>query len=1067
MTCHDIIKYRPFTLKETDDLILDPELYNSRNCQNTSFNWNAYKNCSLDSPLISFNSLDVRIPASAFGTGNYCLKLFNQDTEVTSVDMVIEPEDLIFAIDGGSKVTIKNGRHHFTASIFSGHPKNYFWACFGVNCPFQNNTLSEFSTDFESSATYEISLQITSIRGETKYSSQTLTADSSFLEIGLSCQSCESRGLHAIDVSRKTIISSRLAGVSLYDHEKFDFKWTSDTDILANAVLPDLIIEANTLKQMPSYSFTVQVFDGLEVATGKIEIPGIDQMNQGNCFIGKLDQSDSKIIRPFEDKIAFNCKNFVSKEGSQMSYQLVGKTTLGEVFTFFHGHQAHYETDILPLGYFDKAEYAFLLEKDVAFSIKICDTRSCQTVSNDDIFRVVGGNVDLDTHLALLTNKTDAHEKAIYLTALSSYLPYLESVEKYRYELVFLDIIAQFQPTDFILLDEVTAVDRISTLMNQVARFGHMKESLSAQALSLISEIEMAVQNNSNSIENLLKTTQSIYAQTDYQDFSSLERIFTTAMEYYSVYDKALEINSPNLTTIASKHAVPARKTFRLDSSPLSIQVTRSNDISELTTIVNQIPHENDRYPVFDVGTGYVFHHSNVTTLEIYDKLTKFDFDEVEFSLQTNRAAVDMDPISTEITILENEIATVPIEIILQQSEQFSYPLRLSAKLYSTKMINATVGSQTILIPEETEYFLDLGTSDKDIELTSNAQADIKLDLYYHGCQYFDVLSKHWRTNGVSSSLNTTHPENVICKTTHLTPFGAIVLRPPAALDIKKALKELDISKNPVALVMLLVYTTLFIFLLSIVRYLDFIELKWDHVMYICGDYNGLENKYEILIQTGNGFDAGTTANVGIKLYGDKALSDSKHLTKSLDNDNKRKYKKKLFESLTGTSINEPVSFKRGQTDVFSIATYEDIGEVEKIKLWHDNTGLEPSWFCSRVLIRNKQNGKKYYFLVDSWLHITPFDETSSVEIEVKSLKKEEVMKDTFENLVSKSKEFSWRDQHLWTAVFDKPTFSSYTRVQRIMVAFTSLMVFMTLTCIWYHSPNEDDAERNSYSEGF
>jgi hypothetical protein len=38
---------------------------------------------------------------------------------------------------------------------------------------------------------------------------------------------------------------------------------------------------------------------------------------------------------------------------------------------------------------------------------------------------------------------------------------------------------------------------------------------------------------------------------------------------------------------------------------------------------------------------------------------------------------------------------------------------------------------------------------------------------------------------------------------------------------------------------------------------------------------NGLDHKYEISIQTGNGFDAGTSANVGVKLYGSKCHSTS------------------------------------------------------------------------------------------------------------------------------------------------------------------------------------------------
>ena len=51
---------------------------------------------------------------------------------------------------------------------------------------------------------------------------------------------------------------------------------------------------------------------------------------------------------------------------------------------------------------------------------------------------------------------------------------------------------------------------------------------------------------------------------------------------------------------------------------------------------------------------------------------------------------------------------------------------------------------------------------------------------------------------------------------------------------------------------------------------------------------------------------------------------------------------------------------------MFQIATNESLGEITRIKVWHDNTGLDPAWFLSRIIIKDLQSKKRYYFLVMS-----------------------------------------------------------------------------------------------------
>lgn len=58
---------------------------------------------------------------------------------------------------------------------------------------------------------------------------------------------------------------------------------------------------------------------------------------------------------------------------------------------------------------------------------------------------------------------------------------------------------------------------------------------------------------------------------------------------------------------------------------------------------------------------------------------------------------------------------------------------------------------------------------------------------------------------------------------------------------------------------------------------------------------------------------------------------------------------------------------------VFSLPKLEDVGEViEKIRIGHDNTGMNPGWHCSYVDIRRLLPDKDGSFLIVSMLVFRP-----------------------------------------------------------------------------------------------
>ncbi|XP_067431501.1 lipoxygenase homology domain-containing protein 1-like [Thunnus thynnus] len=102
--------------------------------------------------------------------------------------------------------------------------------------------------------------------------------------------------------------------------------------------------------------------------------------------------------------------------------------------------------------------------------------------------------------------------------------------------------------------------------------------------------------------------------------------------------------------------------------------------------------------------------------------------------------------------------------------------------------------------------------------------------------------------------------------------------------------------------------------------------------------------KYEIIVITGDEKGAGTDANVFITIYGSNGDSGRRQLRQKFRN---------LFE--------------REQTDRFLVEML-DMGELQKVRIEHDNAGLSPGWLLDRVEVTNTANGVTTIFLCGKWL---------------------------------------------------------------------------------------------------
>ncbi|XP_058024091.1 lipoxygenase homology domain-containing protein 1 [Ahaetulla prasina] len=102
---------------------------------------------------------------------------------------------------------------------------------------------------------------------------------------------------------------------------------------------------------------------------------------------------------------------------------------------------------------------------------------------------------------------------------------------------------------------------------------------------------------------------------------------------------------------------------------------------------------------------------------------------------------------------------------------------------------------------------------------------------------------------------------------------------------------------------------------------------------------------YEVVTVTGDIRGAGTDANVFVTLFGEFGITPKVHLTSKSSS-----------------------AFERSKTDVFRVKT-NNVGAIRKIRIEHDNTGMNASWYLDRVIVTDMNRPHlRFYFPCNNWL---------------------------------------------------------------------------------------------------
>ena len=55
---------------------------------------------------------------------------------------------------------------------------------------------------------------------------------------------------------------------------------------------------------------------------------------------------------------------------------------------------------------------------------------------------------------------------------------------------------------------------------------------------------------------------------------------------------------------------------------------------------------------------------------------------------------------------------------------------------------------------------------------------------------------------------------------------------------------------------------------------------------------------------------------------------------------------------------------------------FRPLGHLTYARVWHDNSGqgVEASWYCNYMIVRDIQTSDKYYFIINRWFAVEEED---------------------------------------------------------------------------------------------
>ncbi|XP_075325387.1 polycystin-1-like protein 2 [Odontesthes bonariensis] len=295
-------------------------------------------------------------------------------------------------------------------------------------------------------------------------------------------------------------------------------------------------------------------------------------------------------------------------------------------------------------------------------------------------------------------------------------------------------------------------------------------------------------------------------------------------------------------------------------------------------------------------------------------------------------------------------------------------------------------------------------------------------------CKYWNETESSWSEDGCRVGPLTT-PLVTQCLCNHLTFFGSSFFVMPNIVDVSRTAELFaTFANNPVVVCFVGAIFAAYLLVVVWARRKDIQDSAKVKITVLEDNDPLAEYRYLLTISTGHRHGASTSSQVTVTLLGTEGESEPHHLT----------------------DPEKPV-FERGGVDMFLLTTHFSLGDLQSLRLWHDNSGEHPAWYVNKVMVQDLETRQKWHFLCNTWLAVDVAECTLDKVFPVAT----EVDLKRFSNLFFMKTAKDFRDGHIWFSVVSRPPCSTFTRVQRVSCCFSLLLCTMLTSIMFWGIPTD------------
>ncbi|XP_076011881.1 polycystin-1-like protein 2 [Genypterus blacodes] len=408
---------------------------------------------------------------------------------------------------------------------------------------------------------------------------------------------------------------------------------------------------------------------------------------------------------------------------------------------------------------------------------------------------------------------------------------------------------------------------------------------------------------------------------------------------------------------------------------------------------------------------------------------------------QENSTVLDLANFST--LIIDVPAPDVTLVLRMEPSENISFKLFLGYQDYpSDENYVATTQVPLENAKEEEKYTWVLPPSERSGDVgvhylvlkpvvepgVKSINATVTVTTIAAQCKYWKENESSWSEDGCRVGPLTT-PLVTQCLCNHLTFFGSSFFVMPNLVDVSRTAELFaTFTTNPVVVCFVGSIFAAYFLVVVWARRKDIQDSAKVKITVLEDNEPLAEYRYMLNVSTGHRHGASTSSQVTITLLGTEGESEPHHLT----------------------DPEKPV-FERGGADMFLLTTHFSLGELQSIRLWHDNSGAHPAWYVNKVVVQDLESGQRWHFLCNAWFAIDVGDCTLDKVFPVAT----EMDLKGFSNLFFMKTAKDFRDGHIWFSVISRPPCSTFTRVQRVSCCFSLLLCTMLTSIMFWGIPTD------------